>query len=905
MKKTTLFLLLCLIKLNFYAQSEASTWYFGYNSGIKFDLASNGISPLSDGLLSTYEGCATISDEFGDLLFYTDGTTVWNKNHAVMSNGNYLYGDPSSTQSALIVPKPNDDDVYYIFTVDDHNNNEPHLGLNYSEVDMTLDGGLGAITSKNVNLINDCSEKISAVLKDCVTNSIWVIAYASQDGNLGELDTFYAFEVNDTGVQNKPTKSTFTFPIGPFIDYRGYLKLSPDGTKMACSNVQNGLYLFDFDVSTGLFNNQEAIPISGIANKPYGLEFSPNSELLYVSAYNDYNDSNLNNNEDPSNHFSQLIQYNLLETDVIGSAVVLDDRQLYRGGLQLGPNGKIYRALSSTYRQGLPYLAVINNPNDIGTASNYQHNAISLTPNYSSQGLPPFIQSFFNTTIDIIKNEKSTLNLDLCENDTYTLTADDIPGATYTWSMDGVTLLETASSLFINTAGHYEVYITPNNGDCALEGEAYVNYNSNPEAFDYTLLQCDEDGIEDDKTTFVLTKANEFLTGNVSDLDTRFYSDSARTQEIDGAAYENITNPQIIYVEVYNTITTCSDNSELTIAVSTTSSQNAELLLCDELPFEDGYRTFDLSDADAQITDGLPAGLTISYYQNYDDALLEENSLENLYRNITAYSQTIYARVENASNCYGISEVLLTVSKLPDIETEAVLYYCINKYPETITLNAGLISDVPTNYTYNWSTSETTYNIEINETGTYNVTVTNASGCSKSRTITVEATNIATIDNIEVTDITANNSIAVFASGEGVYEYRLIDSNNAVIFPYQTESVFEGVAPGIYYVSVKDIKNNCGAVSQKTYVIGFPKFFTPNNDGYHDTWKVYGINADNQANSSISIYNRYGKLMKTLDPRDVGWDGRFNGQIMPADDYWFAIQLEDGRIYKDHFSLKH
>ena len=906
MKKNILLALFLLIGFNIYAQSEASTWYFGYNSGIKFDLASNSITTLTDGNLNTFEGCATISDEFGDLLFYTDGTTVWNRNHDIMSNGSGLFGDPSSTQSAIIVPKPNDENIFFIFTVDDHNNNESHFGLNYSEVDITLDGGLGEVTTKNVNLLNDCSEKITAVLKDCITNSIWVIAYASIDGNPGDLDTFYAYEVDSAGVQNKPIKSTFKLPSSIFIDYRGYLKLSPDGTKVAISHVSNGMYLYDFDVATGIVSNQLPIPITGFANKAYGLEFSPNSELLYVSTYNDFSDnSNPQASEDPSNHESKLIQYNLLATDIVNSAITLDDRRLFRGGLQLAPNGKIYRALSATYRQGLPYLGVINNPNELGPASNYQHNAVNLSPNLSSQGLPPFIQSFFNTKIDIIKNSKSTINLDLCENDTYTLAADDIAGATYTWSMNGLPLAETSASLFINASGHYEVYIDPNNGDCALEGEAYVNFNENPEAFDYTLLQCDEDGLKDDRTTFVLTQANEALTGNVADLETRFYSDSARTLEIDGTSYNNTSNPQIIYVEVYNPTTTCFDNSELTIAVSSTDSKDAELILCDDDGTEDGFQSFDLNNADAQLTDGLPAGLTILYFENYNDALLEQNALNNIYTNTTAYSQTLFARIENANNCYGISEIKLTVNELPQIETEALFYYCINKFPETIAINAALTNGFSSNYTYNWSTSENTYSIDINEIGTYTVTVTNTVGCSKTRTITIEGANIATIDNIEIKDVSTNNSITVMASGEGEYEYRLLNSNNVVIAPYQSEPVFENVFPGVYTVSVNDTKNDCGAVNQKAHVIGFPKFFTPNNDGFHDTWKIYGISSDNQPNSEILIYNRYGKLLKTLSPKDTGWNGRFNGALLPADDYWFVIQLEDGRIHKDHFTLKY
>lgn len=904
MKKNILFALFSFLGLILFAQSEASTWYFGYNSGIKFDLASNSVSALSDGQINTYEGSASISDEFGDLLFYTDGITVWNKNHFIMDNGTNLYGDPSSTQSAIIVPKPNDSNIYYIFTVDDHNENQNHYGLNYSEVDMTLDSGLGAVTTKNVNLLNDCSEKITAVLKDCITKSIWVISFSSSDGNLGELNTFYAFEVKDTGVQSTPVKSTFTFPSSAFIDFRGYLKLSPDGTKLASSNLTNGTYLYDFDVSTGKVSNQQPINLSGEADKAYGLEFSPNSELLYINAYNDFSSLDFNESEDPTNHKSQLLQYNLLAPNIGNSAVVLDDRQLFRGGLQLAPNGKIYRALSATYRQGIAFLGAINNPNEIGVASNYEHNAISLAPNSSSQGLPPFIQSFFNTKTDIIKNNKSTINLDLCEKDTYTFKADVIPGATYSWSRNGSPLSETTSELFIDKDGHYEVYINPNIGDCAIEGEAYVNYYNNPVAFDYALLQCDDDAATDGITTFVLNEANEALTGNTTDLATRFFSDAARTIEVDGEAYQNVTNPEIIYVEVYNTKTLCFSTSELTIAVSTTGANNAELIECDDDGTEDGFHTFNLGYANAPISNGLPIGLNIYYFENYNDALLEKNGLNNNYTNTSAYSQIIYARIENANNCYGISEVTLTVNKLPEIETDSLTYYCINKFPETIVLNAGLINGLPEDYTYNWSTNETTHSIEVNSVGDYDVTVIDVNGCSKTRTITVEGVNLATIDNIEIKDISDNNMISVFATGTGIYEYQLINSNNIVIAPFQSSPVFENVYPGVYSVVVKDIKNDCGETIETAYVIGSPKFFTPNNDGYHDTWEIYGVSPENQPNSKIYIYNRYGKLLKTLTPRNTGWDGTFKGELLPADDYWFVLQLEDGRTYRNHFSLK-
>ena len=228
----------------------------------------------------------------------------------------------------------------------------------------------------------------------------------------------------------------------------------------------------------------------------------------------------------------------------------------------------------------------------------------------------------------------------------------------------------------------------------------------------------------------------------------------------------------------------------------------------------------------------------------------------------------------------------------------------MNDYPDTAPINAGLINGAPGDHTYLWSTSETTYEIGINEIGTYSVTVTTKTGCSDVRTITVEPSNIATIENIDVTDVSANNTVNIMVSGEGTYEFALINSQNEMIRPYQESNIFENVFPGLYSIHVKDIKNDCGFIEQPISVIGFPKFFTPNNDGINDTWQVYGVSELFQPNTKIFIYNRYGKLIKELNPLGEGWNGSIRGKRLPNDDYWFSVELQDGRIFKNHFTLK-
>src|SRR6056300_1001629 len=287
MKKRALILIFSILTSAYtFGQAEASNWYFGENAGIEFNIFTGAVSALDDGELFTREGCASISNSNGELLFYTDGTTVYNAKHQVMPNGQNLLGDESSTQSAIVVPKPNDPNIYYIFTV---GSNQTNTGLNYSVVDMSSDSGLGEVTKKNINLLSQCAEKISAVAKDCETRSIWIVTLSSANGFFGNppsLNTFYAYEVSPTGINSSPVKSTL--PVD-FTDSRGYLKLSPSGLKLACASVHSsGLYLFDFNSDSGIVSNPQPLSINNPNDKPYGLEFSPDSNLLYVTSSNDY-----------------------------------------------------------------------------------------------------------------------------------------------------------------------------------------------------------------------------------------------------------------------------------------------------------------------------------------------------------------------------------------------------------------------------------------------------------------------------------------------------------------------------------------------------------------------------------------------------------------------------------------
>lgn len=1033
-----------------FAQKEASYWYFGRNAGLQFDFDRNTVAALTNGSLNTLEGCTSISDSNGSLLFYSDGSTIWNRNHQVMVNGTGLKGDESSTSSGLIVPKPQDPNFYYLFTVDEpHHNNSSAFpnssdgdgvndGLMYSKININDANGFGAVDTveKNIPLITydlgnptqvefKCSEKITAVrADDC--SSFWVITHF--------VDTFYAFKVDTNGVSTTPVTSTVG-PLVPVEGYRrnalGYMKASPDGTKLVVAHqgfansfsqdAPGGVYLFDFNNNTGEVSNSMMLYSPNKGNSPYGVEFSAENRKVYASI-----GFGISGGEG-----SQIIQWDLESSNIPSSQTIITSaNNLVAGALQLGIDKKIYRAtvdFQNFYSTGR-YLETIERPELSGSQVNYNPQGILLDingglQNLSSIGLPPFIQSLFNSQIDIIRNGESTTELSLCEGDSYTLIADYIPGADYFWFKDDAPLTTTSFELVINSPGLYKVLIEPNNGECPIEGSAVVevfevpiantttniqvcdsnndgqvlfdfsdktleimggqdtsqfevlyfrseidalsgtnalnfpyantsatqpifariqnkennacfgltsftvemfgtpdvddftvelcdeegditdgiatvdlnqvsavissnqpsgtpidisyhkslsdaesgvnalplvytnttsgeetifirvtntNYgvckdiasldlqiNPAPSVSNVSIFQCDEDGLPNGITLFNLNELADDISNNEPNRSVAFFLDQDdavnNTNPINGGNYENISPLQIVTTKVTNTLTGCSNFGQLVLEVSSTSANNAELELCDTDGIEDGFTNFDLSLANDLVLEGLPSGLTTEYFPTYEDALLETNALPDAYINSTAFSEIIYARVENANACYGISEVGLRVLQLPNVETDFETVYCLNNFPEPITLSSGVINDLPNNYLYEWSTGETTTEILINEIGTYTVKVFNTLGCFKERTIEVLPSNVASLANLDVSDGSQSNSIALSVNGEGDYEFSL----ESIDGPYQDQPFFDDLPPDLYTLYVKD-KNGCGIINSDISVIGFPRFFTPN-----------------------------------------------------------------------------
>ncbi|HSN48839.1 MAG TPA: T9SS type B sorting domain-containing protein, partial [Flavobacterium sp.] len=337
------------------------------------------------------------------------------------------------------------------------------------------------------------------------------------------------------------------------------------------------------------------------------------------------------------------------------------------------------------------------------------------------------------------------------------------------------------------------------------------------------------------------------------------------------------------------------------IALTTTCDDEIDPLA------QDGKFAFDTTSFQSTIL-GSQTGMTVKYFEENGNAL--PSPLPNPF--VTG-TQNVKVVVENPINttCTATIDISFVVEPLPKInlntngsENELV---CSNLPTFFVQLNAGIQDGSPTSsYTYIWLkdgivlSGKTAYILDVNAEGIYTVEVTNASGCSSIRTIKVTASDIAVIQTVDVVDMADLNTVTINVTGAGDYEYSLDEDSGY----FQDSNIFNNVPAGIHEVFIND-KNGCGIVSKTIAVVGVPKFFTPNSDGYNDYWSPKGVNASFNSKSTIYIFDRYGKLLKQWVPStSEGWDGTFNGTPLPADDYWYTIKLEDGREAKGHFSLK-
>jgi gliding motility-associated-like protein len=326
----------------------------------------------------------------------------------------------------------------------------------------------------------------------------------------------------------------------------------------------------------------------------------------------------------------------------------------------------------------------------------------------------------------------------------------------------------------------------------------------------------------------------------------------------------------------------------------------------------DGLHSFDTSSFVNTIL-GTQSNMEI-YFDYFDENGVLVTNSPSLPNPLISGNQTISIEVLNPINpiCTATTTIQFIVNPIPEFTIDEEEIVCTSDPTFSVILEPFLVNTSET-FDYEWSSQtgnilSNATTLEVSTPGDYTITLTNpVTNCSKSKIVSVKSSELANIglSDIEVQDFSENNVVTILnpsSLGSGNYEFSLESKDGKITYPFQDSPVFNNVRAGLYDLLVKDYI--CGTVSLEISVIGYVKFFTPNGDGNNDTWNIKGISSNFQANSNIYIFDRYGKLIKELNPLEQGWNGTFNGSLMPSDDYWFKVLLEDGRVFMGHFSLK-
>ena len=350
------------------AQKEYYNWIFGRNCYITFDTPNKEPINVTKSQIDTWEGCTSMSDKDGNLLFYSNGEYVWTKNHTLMPNGTGLKGYYSSMQSGISFLKPGSKTEYYLFTIEGIERKVN--GLNYSIIDMRLNNNLGDVSTKNIHIADNCLERITAV-KHKNKKDMWVIAHRHTPAE------YLVFLVTDKGVSSNPVISKGAGDVS-HPNWECGLRASQDGKTVVSSDLKlKVIEIFDFNNETGKLTLRNKVNYEGF-DWAYGFEISNNNKYLYASTF----------------YPCQLLQYNIsLKTDdeIKNSKVLLDSyasATFYFGAIQIAPNGKIYVA-----QDGARFLATITEPDRKGTDCDYKRNGFDVSAlGLSRLGLPNSIR---------------------------------------------------------------------------------------------------------------------------------------------------------------------------------------------------------------------------------------------------------------------------------------------------------------------------------------------------------------------------------------------------------------------------------------------------------------------------------------------------------------------------------
>ncbi|MEO5674219.1 MAG: gliding motility-associated C-terminal domain-containing protein [Chitinophagales bacterium] len=936
-----------------FAQKEANIWYFGNYAGVDFNSGAPVV--LTNSSMSAFEGCASIANHNGQLLFYTDGMKVWNKNHQVMVNGTGLDGNSSSTQSGVIIPQPGPANgaIYYIFTVDAQAGG---YGFRYSIVDTSLQGGLGEVTVKNVPILSPTTEKITAVSKG--PGEIWVITHGWNSAD------FYAYILDANGLNTTPVITNVgTVHNGSTNNTIGYLKVSPDGKKLGLC-VDWGLQIvevFDFDKATGIPSNPITL-MNGInAAGPYGFEFSPNSKVVYAA-------------DESGSPFSNVFQWDLqagTPAQIIASMITMGSLS-NAGALQLATDGKIY--LSQT---GTAYLGVVNDPDVVGTGCNFVQDAVNLQGNTCNFGLPNFVQNYFLqaafTAEGICFGDTTFFSIvDTAEMDSVDWLFDDPNSGINDSSKDYYPyhlFTDTGSYnviLFAHFQGGYSdtdtvvftIYPLPNTNlgnDTTICSENILVLDASfPVNSGYLWQDASTDSTYNATTAgtyyVTVTSANGCVSSDTLNLllyplplvdlgnDTLMCDGSLLTLDVTGSGTSylwqdgsvngifTVSVPGLYWANVTDT-NSCSQIDSINVSYV-------------PLPLLDLGNDTLICLGDSIILNASSTGVTYYWNNGTTDPTLKIGSSGIYWVNIT-----------DGNLCVNRDTFNLGVLPPPPVNIGDEIHYCFGQQAYLDATTQGAV-------TFLWWDGTTNFSHYVGTPGTYWVTVTNLIGCKGYDTVDVfeqplpvvnlgadtllcdYATLLLDADNPddyhEWQD--GSNTQTYQVSDSGTYLVTVIDKYNCIsgdqivishqntpmvdlgpdslycygdtiklnaYFPDATYSWQDGSAnatfnvfmiPGTYYVNLSDI---CGNADDTVSIdfhncqscVNVPNVFTPNNDGVNDFFLPF--HDCNVDNYNLMIFNRWGQLIWQSHDIDTGWNGKNSGTSEELGTYAWYLDYEN------------
>ena len=465
----------------------------------------------------------------------------------------------------------------------------------------------------------------------------------------------------------------------------------------------------------------------------------------------------------------------------------------------------------------------------------------------------------------------------------------------------------------------YEEYVTVPN---AQEGDIYImmvtdyagsygmfgyvnlifDEQNSTGTFDCTILglaefsECDNDG--DGQVQFDLNDIANELTENDTTLTVTFYlteddaTNDTGNNTISSPYTVNIADaPATVYAQVKDENGNIEEiiNVTLSIYAGVTGAHDVSYETCDI--GNDNSEVFDLTSFNVIAN---PSDYTITYYEDEQDAIDGNAAFIPNPTNYETGTTTVYVRIENENGCFAIAEINLTITGL-EVDLGEDFSMCEGEF--TLTANGDFSGF--TDVTYTWRRNggilegETSNTLVIDQIGQYSVTVNTAEGCSGSDTMNVIQGEAPTITAITV----GSDFVTVDAvGGAAPYQYSITGD------VWQDSNQFNNLPPGIYTMYVRTAE---GCVSSQQFAVLFiATIFTPNGDGINDTWDIPGMEI--YPGSDVVIYDRYGRLVYQSElSSKVIWNGFFmNGQKAPTQDYWYIINVTDGRKFTGHITVK-